>query len=212
MPDEVWRWYLYRRAVCRAAQPNPAHRALVDAERRLGDRLLLVTQNVDGLHRRAGNNPARTFEIHGNLDLWRCAGGCRDGARPAPVSLSDDWDKQRPLQADELNALRCGCGAWRRPHVLWFDESYDEPLFRYDSTLAAMERAALLLVIGTSGATSLPARMCERAAERDLPFVVIDPEPTPFSAMARACRRGLFLQGTAAGTLPPFLDLLSRAD
>ena len=85
MPEEVWRWYLYRRAVCRAAAPNPAHRALVDAERRLGDRFLLVTQNVDGLHRRAGSDPARTFEIHGNIDLWRCADDCADGARPAPI-------------------------------------------------------------------------------------------------------------------------------
>ncbi|HVV49677.1 MAG TPA: Sir2 family NAD-dependent protein deacetylase, partial [Polyangia bacterium] len=55
MPEEVWRWYLYRRGVCRAAAPNDAHRALVALERRLGARFLLVTQNVDGLHLRAGS-------------------------------------------------------------------------------------------------------------------------------------------------------------
>jgi NAD-dependent deacetylase len=198
MPEEVWRWYLHRRAVCGAAAPNSAHLALVDAERRLGDRFLLVTQNVDGLHRRAGSSPARTFEIHGNVDLWRCADDCAGGARPTPIP-------------DDLGALRCSCGGWRRPHVLWFDESYDEPLFRYESTMAAIERAALLLVVGTSGATSLPTRMCQVAAARDLPFVVIDPEPTPFSALAQAGRRGLFVQGTAAMSLPPFLDSLLAA-
>jgi NAD-dependent deacetylase len=209
MPEEVWRWYLYRRSVCRAAAPNPAHRALVDAEQRLGDRFLLVTQNVDGLHRRAGSDPARMFEIHGNLDLWRCADDCRDGARPATITLGDRFDKDTALTPEDLRALRCDCGGWRRPHVLWFDESYDEPLFRYESTLAAMERAALLLVVGTSGATSLPAHMCQRAAERDLPFVVIDPEPTPFSALAEAGRRGLFLRGPAAAMVPRFLDVLA---
>jgi NAD-dependent deacetylase len=201
MPEEVWRWYLHRRAICRAAAPNPAHLALVQAERRLGDRFLLVTQNVDGLHRRAGSGPGRTFEIHGNIDLWRCADGCAGGARPTPITT----------EAFDPGALRCACGGWRRPHVLWFDESYDEPLFRYDSTLAAMERAALLLVVGTSGATSLPARMCQHAARRDLPFVVIDPQPTPFSALAQAGQRGLFVQGTAALSLPPFLDSLLAA-
>ena len=67
-------------------------------------------------------------------------------------------------------------------------------------------------MVGTSGATSLPARMCQVAAARDLPFVVIDPEPTPFSALAQAGRRGLFVQGTAAMSLPPFLDSLLAAD
>ena len=214
MPEEVWRWYLYRRAVCRAAAPNPAHHALVQAEQRLGDRFLLVTQNVDGLHRRAGSDARRSFEIHGNIDLWRCADGCASGARPAPISLDLDdvrQAKHHPLTADQLRALRCPCGGWRRPHVLWFDESYDEPLFRYESTMAAMARAAMLLVVGTSGATSLPARMCQHAASRDLPFVVIDPGPTVFSALAQAGQRGMFLQGTAATTLPTFLDSLLAA-
>src|SRR5262245_34496521 len=54
MPLEVWAWYLYRRGVCRAAAPNPAHAAIAAIERALGNRFVLVTQNVDGLHLRAG--------------------------------------------------------------------------------------------------------------------------------------------------------------
>ena len=63
-PDEVWRWYLHRFGVCGAAAPNAGHRALVALERALGERFTLVTQNIDGLHRRAGSR--RVLAIHGD--------------------------------------------------------------------------------------------------------------------------------------------------
>src|ERR1700690_5389 len=63
-PEEVWRWYLYRFGACRHAEPNLAHRALVDLEASLCDRFTLVTQNIDGLHRRAGSSVERTYSIH----------------------------------------------------------------------------------------------------------------------------------------------------
>ena len=88
MPEEVWAWYLYRRGVCRGAEPNAAHRALFSAERRGGDRFLLVTQNVDGLHLRAGNtlgpyvpNP-RQHRLHAVLArMPACAGADAGGGR-----------------------------------------------------------------------------------------------------------------------------------
>jgi NAD-dependent deacetylase len=212
MPDEVWRWYLYRRAVCRAAQPNPGHLALVQAEQLLGDRFLLVTQNVDGLHLRAGQSPARVYQIHGNLDFCRCAEDCPAGAdaRPLPAALDAQWDRERRLEDADRQLLRCPCGAWLRPHVLWFDESYDEARFRYQSALAAVERAVALVVVGTSGATTLPTRMCERAAARHIPLLVLDPEETVFAALARRSRSGRFLPGPA-GTLLPALVAQLRA-
>ncbi|MEO1335399.1 MAG: Sir2 family NAD-dependent protein deacetylase, partial [Myxococcota bacterium] len=82
MPEEVWRWYLYRRSVCRAAQPNAAHEALVKLEDALGERFQLVTQNVDGLHQSAGNQ--RVFAIHGHLDQWR------SGHDEPPEQMSPD--------------------------------------------------------------------------------------------------------------------------
>src|SRR5690606_22392762 len=72
MPDVVWGWYLYRRGVCRAASPGPGHMALARAEEVLGDGFHLITQNVDGLHLRAGNSPERTYAIHGMIDFFRC--------------------------------------------------------------------------------------------------------------------------------------------
>ncbi len=202
MPEEVWRWYLYRRSVCRAAEPNAAHRALVEAEGALGDRFLLVTQNVDGLHLRAGHDPDRVYQIHGNVDFHRCFDECADGQDPRPLPAQTAWDRERRLTEAERAQLRCACGAWMRPHVLWFDESYDERLFRYESTMAAVERAAALVVIGTSGATTLPARMCDRAVERGIPFLVLDPEETAFSQLARACPRGAFIRGPATARVP----------
>ena len=71
-PDDVWAWYLYRLGVCRRAQPNAGHLALVEMEALLGDRFTLITQNVDGLHLQAGNSPQRTFQIHGNISFMRC--------------------------------------------------------------------------------------------------------------------------------------------
>jgi NAD-dependent deacetylase len=208
MPEEVWRWYLYRRGICRAAAPNLAHLALVRLEEQLGDRFLLVTQNVDGLHLRAGNSEARTYQIHGNIDFCRCRSGCTP-AGPLPEALARDWaddgEKTRPLSDAERAALRCACGDWLRPHVLWFDESYDEPLYRYLSALRAAEQAAALVVVGTSGATTLPTRMCEIVAARGAPFIVVDPEPTVFSELAEGSARGLFLRGTASAVVPSLI-------
>ena len=219
MPEEVWRWYLHRRRVCRGAAPNAAHVALVELERRLGDRFLLVTQNVDGLHLRAGNTRARTYEIHGNIDFCRCASGCAPLVRPMPAAVEDAATGEAtgapadpttdaagtsaaPLSAAVRAALRCACGTWLRPHVLWFDESYDEPLFRYVSSLRAAETAAALVVIGTSGATTLPTRVCETVASRGAPLIVVDPETTPFVTLAESSRRGLVLRGTASAIVP----------
>ncbi|HLK91221.1 MAG TPA: Sir2 family NAD-dependent protein deacetylase [Polyangia bacterium] len=211
MPEEVWRWYLYRRGVCRAAAPNAAHAALVGLERRLGGRFLLVTQNVDGLHLRAGSSPQRTYQIHGNLDFCRCAAGCLPAVRALPAAVPETSAKERPLADAERAALRCACGGWLRPHVLWFDESYDEPLYHYLSALRAAQAAAALVVIGTSGATTLPARMCELVAARGAPFVVVDPEPTVFSELAERSPRGHFLRGAAAAVVPAVAATLGGA-
>lgn len=214
MPEEVWRWYLHRRAVCQGARPNPAHLALVTAERLLAERFLLVTQNVDGLHLRAGSSPERTYEIHGNIDFARCLADCGRGPnrQPLPPEVAQVGPPGTPLPAAVAAALHCGCGAWLRPHVLWFDESYDEGRFRFTSTLAAMERAAALVVIGTSGATNLPTQMCERAAARGIPLLVLDPEPTIFARLAERCPHGHFLRGAAGALVPEVVEQLGQRE
>jgi len=209
MPDEVWAWYLYRRGVCRAAEPNAAHRALVRAERRAGDGFLLVTQNVDGLHLRAGNTPDRTYQIHGNIDFMRCSKECLPAPVPMPAGIDSAWDKGRPLTEHERKLLKCpSCGATARPHVLWFDESYDEANFRFQSSIEAARNASLVIVIGTTGATSLPMHIGTIAAQRGVPMLVVNPEPNPFSELVRRTGSGAFLTGTAGAWVPHLVDAL----
>lgn len=211
MPEEVWSWYLYRRGVCRAAEPNAAHRALVDAERMLGDRFLLLTQNVDGLHLRAGNSETRTYQVHGNIDFMRCEDE-HPAIRPLPEGIALDWAKDRTLGPAEIALLKCcGGGGWARPHVLFFDESYDEPLFRFGSSLVAARRAAMVVVIGTSGATNLPAQVVSTAAERGIPLVCINADPSPFTEITAAVDAGLVLFGTAGEHVPRVVAALARA-
>lgn len=205
MPEEVWAWYLYRRGVCRAATPNAAHEACAALEEALGDRFALVTQNVDGLHLRAGNSQARTYQIHGNIDFMRCAARCNTAVRAIPDAIDLAWDRGRALGEAERRQLRCpDCGGLARPHVLWFDESYDEVHFRADSALSQAGRAALLIVVGTTGATTLPMHIALAAQARGTPIIVVNPEANPFSAMAER-DGGVFLQGTAGRFLPDLL-------
>jgi NAD-dependent deacetylase len=208
MPEEVWAWYLYRRGVCRAAEPNAAHRALVEAERALGDRFLLLTQNVDGLHLRAGNSAARTYQVHGNIDFMRCEDE-HPAIRPVPEAIALDWAKDRKLGPSEIAALRACRGGWARPHVLFFDESYDEPLFRFESSLAAARRAAMVVVIGTSGATNLPSQVVSIAARRGVPLVCINADPSPFTEITASVDAGLVLLGTAGEHVPRVVAALA---
>src|SRR5512133_1671038 len=101
-PEEVWRWYLYRFGLCRHAQPNAGHAALVALERALGDRFTLVTQNIDGLHRRAGSD--RVFCIHGDAAYVRCAAECGLGRIDLPPIVPRGSE---PLTDAERAALTC---------------------------------------------------------------------------------------------------------
>ena len=209
MPAAVWSWYLYRRSVCLAAAPNQAHLALAELERQLGERFTLVTQNVDGLHLRAGNSLSRTWQIHGNIQFVRCSAECNPEIAPVPDEVPDDWRKGRELDADLAGVLRCGrCRAWLRPHVLWFDECYDEPRYRFDSSMDAARCAAMLVVVGTSGTTTLPTHMVRTAFQASIPLLVVDPEPGPFGALADASPVGAHLAGTAVEIVPEIVALL----
>jgi len=209
MPDEVWAWYLYRRGVCRLAEPNAAHRALAGLEERTKDQFVLVTQNVDGLHLRAGNTLERTYQIHGNIDFMRCVRECLAEPIALPDAIDLFWERGRPLVDRERDALRCpSCGGPARPHVLWFDEYYDEDHFRFESSLRATERAALVVVVGTTGATTLPMHIGQLAAARQTPMLAINPEPNPFSELVERSGQGLFLQGTAGEWVPRVAERL----
>jgi NAD-dependent deacetylase len=207
-PDEVWRWYLYRFGVCRQAQPNAGHHALVALDYALGDRFHLVTQNIDGLHLRAGATPGRTSCIHGDAAFVRCSAGCSPEKLPMP-EMGERHDRS-PLTPEDREKLTCpGCGAWLRPHVLWFDEYYDEENYRMDTALRAASRADLLLVVGTSGATNLPMQIGQLAFRRGVAIVDVNPEENPFSELCEVSPRGFFARGGAGERLPEIVAALA---
>jgi NAD-dependent deacetylase len=209
-PERVWPWYLYRRTVCRRSQPNAGHLALARLEMALKDRFVLVTQNVDGLHLRAGNSLERTWQIHGNIDYVRCSAECGAPMRPVPETIPP-YDRGDTLQSEHVDALRCPeCGAMGRPHVLWFDEYYDEDRYRFDSAQHVTARASMLLVIGTSGATNLPLHMASIAARRGIPIVDINLSPdNPFAEAAKKLDNGFALTGASGDFLPAIADYLA---
>ncbi len=206
-PDEVWRWYLYRFGICKKFAPNPAHHALVELERHCDERFRLVTQNIDGLHRRAGSTHERTYCIHGDSAWVRCADDCGVGLLEQPdFGLRDAGT---PLSAKDKARLTCPqCGAWLRPHVLWFDECYDEPLYRADSAMQAAANADLLLVVGTSGATNLPSQIGQLCYRLGTPIIDVNPEPNPFSVLAERAQRGFAARGAASVLVPQIVSVL----
>ena len=200
-PEVVWEWYLYRLGICSDAEPNAGHRAVAQWERQLEDRFLLVTQNVDGLHLRAGNTSERTYQIHGNVALVRCAEECR---RDTWALSREAFDLAKGGAMEQaLTRLRCPtCGGWARPHVLWFDECYDEERFRYQSSLEAAKRTALLIVVGTSGATNLPFQIGMVARANGAMILDINPDPNPFAELARSQSNEHAICAKAGDALP----------
>ena len=205
-PEVVWQWYLYRMGVCRRAAPNSGHRALVELEALAGERFTLITQNVDGLHLRAGSYPERTYQIHGNVFFMRCAGGCSARVYPLPPQVPAK-EPGEPLLADEAACLRCpDCGAWARPHVLWFDETYNEVHFRFRSSLDTAAATGVLIIVGTSGATNLPNHVAWAVKSRGGLIIDINIEPNPFTRLALSANGGFFIQAPAAEALPALVD------
>ena len=201
-PRAVWQWYLYRLGVCRQADPNPGHHALVKMERHFPGRFTLVTQNVDNLHRRCGQSNDNTYEIHGNIQWVRCAKRCLNDLRLLPAEVSVKA-KDEPISEAEWQALHCrSCGHLLRPHVLWFDESYDESYYRYESTLKAGRKTDLLFVVGTSGATNLPNQLVAEVYRRGSAIIDINIEENPFGQLADRYEQGMAIRGPSGAALP----------
>ena len=209
MPREVWRWYLYRKGVCNAAAPNRAHFALVELEQALGDRFLLVTQNVDGLHLRAGNTQARTIQVHGNTDFMRPIAGDRT---PIPIPASvPKLEREDPITDEIWAQLVSRDGRPTRPHVLWFDEYYEEELYRSQSAIDTAAECDLYVVVGTSGAAAIPYHMGAAALQNDAAVIDINPDDNPFAEHARdraAKGKGLWLQGSGTQWVPALVERL----
>jgi NAD-dependent protein deacetylase/lipoamidase len=166
-PGKVWSWYGWRYDRATAVQPNPAHLALVEWEE-LFPEFLLVTQNVDGLHRRAGTRSL--LELHGTLLRARCerCGRTRDMGEALAESREEP-----PV---------CSCSGRFRPAVVWFGESLDASVLS-----RAYEEASgcdLFVSVGTSSTVYPAAGLIEVAHRGGACLIEVNPEPTPFSPLA----------------------------
>src|SRR5262245_23632969 len=191
-PELVWRFYSERRARARQCEPNPGHRALAEAESRLGDRFLLVTQNVDGLHARAGSR--RLVEIHGNLFQTRCSGCPRppfDDEKAYTSTLP--WCEQ---------CERAGRKSLLRPHIVWFGEMLDPlHLARVESFLEESPRGSLVyLAVGTSGVVYPAAGLVSAARAHGASTWLVNADPPD---NVRAFDE--FVQGPSGRILPELL-------
>lgn len=183
-PQLVWEWYRYRRRLIGEVHPNAGHEALARWEAR-GKPFTLVTQNVDGLHRRAGSR--NVIELHGDIQRTLCL-DCRGEVAPVDETV-------------DLAALRCACGGRVRPGVVWFGESLPEGAL--ERAAEAAEACELFLCVGTSGAV-YPAAALPAVARRAGAFVVeVNPERTAVSAQMHAT-----LLGRAGEILPQLLAAL----
>jgi NAD-dependent deacetylase len=176
-PELVHRFYDARRAALGAVEPNAAHRALADLERRLGDDLLVVTQNIDDLHERAGST--RVLHMHGEL----LSALCRGCARRTP------W---REDLADQPPCPHCGVRDLR-PDVVWFGEIP----YEMDRIEEALAEADVFVSVGTSGAVYPAAGFVQLARAYGARTVELNLVPSIGTAMFHEARHG------PAGVLVP---------
>lgn len=196
-PGLVWEWYHWRQSIILAAKPNPAHFVLVELEKKIKD-FLLLTQNVDDLHRQAGSR--KILELHGNIFRARClgcgkiirhstheqkrAGHCEDAEHDAAdEAISSVHNTNARLQVQESSGglPSCPyCGGSLRPDIVWFGEPIPQDI--WEEAVSFLNRSAdAALIIGTSSVVWPAAFIPEIARQNKVRTIEINLEPTPVS-------------------------------
>jgi NAD-dependent protein deacetylase/lipoamidase len=189
-PDLVWGWYEWRRARVLHTHPNPGHFAVATIRVRVPGSVL-VTQNVDDLHERAGwDDP---IHLHGSLFAPRCS-SCAALARPSGPPA------EQPPEGQRVPPPRCeGCGGAIRPGVVWFGEAL--PTEALDAALDAAASCDVLLAVGTSGVVHPAAEIPEVATRFGATVIQVNPQETALDAVC-----AMNLRGPAAHVLPRLVE------
>ena len=183
-PRLVWEWYAWRRQLVAEAKPNPAHLALAEMET-LFPHFQLITQNVDGLHQRAGSR--KVIELHGNITRTKCFD---EGTVVSSWKETGDVPPKCP-----------NCGGWLRPDVVWFEEAM--PQAEMELAAEASTACEVFLSIGTSTAVYPAASLPFEALRSGATVVEINPQPTPLTERAHHT-----LPGAAGVVLPELIALV----
>ena len=184
-PGLVWDWYAWRRRLVAQAAPNPGHLALAKMQD-LEWNFTLVTQNVDGLHQRAGSRDV--IELHGNILRTRCS--------VEGVEVDEHEESGSPPVCPS-------CGAPLRPDVVWFGEML--PTGALDTASEAARGADVFLSVGTSSLVYPAAALPHEALASGATLVEINPEETPLTSHANYA-----LRGPAGDVLPRLIRELSE--
>jgi NAD-dependent deacetylase len=182
-PALVWEWYNWRREIIGKAKPNTTHYAIAKLEE-ISDDFLLITQNIDGLHKLAGSK--NIVEIHGNIWETRCT-KCE--------KIKEDRRIPIPILP------YCECGGLLRPNVVWFGESI--PSSHIEKALSYLKKTNLFISIGTSSLVQPSASFMLIAKEHSAICAEINLEETPNSHLA-----DIKIYGKAGKILEKLLEIL----
>lgn len=187
-PSLVWDWYQYRLGLIERAEPHAGHLAIAALEQRLRG-VVVITQNVDGLHTRAGSRDV--LELHGSIRRFKCLRG------HGGLSMDD-----LPRQPESPpRCPRAGCDALVRPDVVWFGEQLDPAILQ--RAFVESEACDVMLIVGTSGVVHPAASLPTRAWNRRARIIEINPQRSELTDLAH-----IFLQGPAGQVLSRLLTVV----
>ena len=190
-PELVTRWYHWRFTCCKDCRPNPAHYALARLQQEIearGGRFTLVTQNIDGLHQKAGSTDV--CELHGTILTWRCT---KSGEQFELDAIN--FDAFPPLSP---------AGGILRPNVVWFGEILPEQ--ELERAFTESSQCDLFLSIGTSSVVQPAASLIEIARQSGAKAIEVNLEPTPITDIV-----DLALFGKAGEVLPTLVSSGEKA-
>ncbi len=176
-PALVWEWYQWRQDIISRVEPNPAHYAVVELERYF-EKFLLLTQNVDNLHQRAGSK--NVLELHGNIFRTRCL-------------KCGKIDKIENARIEKMPY--CKCGGLLRPDVVWFGEAIPQDVWQ--ESMRFLISADVAIICGTSGVVWPAARIPEIAKNYGVKTIEINIESTPITSVV-----DISIIATAGSVLP----------
>ena len=183
-PKLVWEWYNERRSNIFAAEPNPGHKAVAELEKYV--KVIVLTQNIDGLHQKAGSS--EVLELHGSIVKIKCT-VC-------------DFRDEIMAEFSQIPPL-CKCGNILRPDVVWFGESLPQDVWQKAMIYAS--QCDLMIIAGTSLVVSPANTLPLYAKQNDAILVEVNPKETEMSS-----EMDLVVRDTSAVALPEFVSLFKE--
>jgi len=183
-PKLVWEWYNERRKNIFAAQPNQGHKAIAELEKYA--EVVVLTQNIDGLHQKAGST--QVLELHGSIIKIKCS--------------SCEFRDEILTEFIEIPPL-CSCGNILRPDVVWFGESLLQDVWQ--KAIFSASECDLMIIVGTSLVVSPANILPIYAKQNDAILIEINPEKTEMST-----EMDLTIRSTSTFALPKFVSIFKR--